>query len=457
MSSAKPAKKAIDYSYVDKPDNKDLKHIPGDYGLPYIGKAIDYLDDLYGTVEKQYKKHGLVSRTRLGGQEGLLVLGPDIMQQIYLDKDKNISAKMGYDQNLANFYPETILLSDFDNHRPLRRMFQNAFKNATMRTYTEHMNPIMDNNIETYVGNSTDIVFFPMIKKTLLDVASKIFMGAKDDRDSAMLEKAFIDSTDGLLGLVKKDWPGTKFARGKRGIERMTKWLQDQIDERRTNDGIDTFSIICKETQENGELFSDDALIKQMNFLLFAAHDTTTSALSQMLYYTAKHPEWQEKMRAEVLALGKDYLDYDDLDKLENVDLVFQEALRLHPSVPMMTRRTIRDCEMGGYHVPANTMLFIPPTFTHHMPEYWDKPHTFDPSRFERGEHKGHSFQYLPFGGGAHKCIGMHFANMVAKTYISQFLMKFEYTVDDNYAPKIVDFPLPRPQDGLKLKLKRRA
>lgn len=449
-------KQKTDYSYEQEPDSRDLKHIPGEYGLPYIGKAIDFLDDLYGTVNKHYKKYGLVSRLRMGGQEGLLVLGPDLMQQVYLDKDKNISSKMGYDKNLGNFYPDTVMLSDFENHRPLRRLFQNAFKNATMQTYTAKMTPIMSHNIDDYVGSSDEITFFPLVKKSLLDVASKIFMGVDDDKDSAMLEKAFVDSGEGLLGLVKKDLPGTKYAKGQRGVERISAWMESQIADRRTNEGEDTFSIICKETMEDGELFPDEAIIKQMNFLLFAAHDTTTSALSQMLYYTAKHPEWQEKMRAEVLALGKDHVDFDDLDKLESVDLVFQEALRLHPSVPIMMRRTIRECEMGGYRVPANTILFIPATFTHHMEEYWQNPQMFDPERFARNEHKGHSFQYLPFGGGAHKCIGMHFANMVAKTFIAQFLLRYEYSVDADYAPKIIDFPLPRPQDGLKLNLKRR-
>jgi cytochrome P450 len=433
-----------------------LKHIPGEYGLPYIGKAIQFLDDLYGAIDHQYKNYGPVSRIRMGGQEGLLVVGPDLLQSVYLDKDKNISAKMGYDQNLGNFYPDTILLSDFDNHRPLRRMFQNAFKNATMRTYTEMMNKIMAENIDQ-IDNMDSFVFFPMIKKTLLDVANKVFIGVESGPESDKLADAFVDASEGLLGLIKKEWPGTKYKKGQDGIRYLREYFGSMIAERRTNDGSDTFSIICKETDEDGNLFSDEAIINQMTFLLFAAHDTTTSALSQMMYYSAKHPEWKERMVTEVKALNKDQLDYDDLAAMADTDLVFHEALRLHPSVPMMTRRTIRECEMGGYRVPANTILFIAPTYNHHMAEFWTNPNTFDPERFtpERNEHKGHAFQYMPFGGGAHKCIGMHFANMVAKTFMFQFVQKFDYSIEAGYAPKIVDFPLPRPQDGLKLKLKK--
>ena len=449
---------AIDYAYEQQPDNRDLKHIPGEYGLPYIGKAIQFLNDLYGTVDYHYKKFGPVSRLRMGGQEGLLVVGPDLYQQIYLDKDKNFSAKMGYDANLGSLYPDTILLSDFEHHRPLRRMFQGAFKNAAMKNYVEMMNPVLNQNIATF-AQQQDFHFFPAIKKTLLDVAAKIFVGIDElGEESDRLAEAFVASSDGLLGLVRKDWPGLKFHRGLKGVKYQREYFAKMIPARRKGNGGDTFTYLCKERDDDGNLFSDEAIINQMTFLLFAAHDTTTSALSHMVYYTALHPEWQERMRNEVKALNKPFVAYDDLEGMNDIDMVFHEALRLHPSVPMMTRRTIRECELGGYRVPANTVLFLPPTYNHHMKEYWSNPDQFDPERFSpaRQEQKKHSFQYLPFGGGAHKCIGMHFANMVSKAFMMQFLQQYSYALPANYSAKITDFPLPHPADGLKLQLTRR-
>jgi cytochrome P450 len=178
-----------------------------------------------------------------------------------------------------------------------------------------------------------------------------------------------------------------------------------------------------------------------------------------MVYYTAKHPEWQKRLQEEYAAIDKEHLSYEDLDKLPLTDLVFQECLRMHPSVPILSRRTLRECEIGGYSVPANTVLWIPPTYNHRMPAYWTKPDQFDPERFtaERAEHKNHSFCYLPFGGGAHKCIGMHFAIMVAKTFMFQFVKTFEYATPENYDPKMDFMPLPKPHDGVPLSLKRRS
>ena len=79
------------------------------------------------------------------------------------------------------------------------------------------------------------------------------------------------------------------------------------------------------------------------------------------------------------------------------VDQAFHEALRLYPSASILLRRTIRACEIGGINIPADTITFVVPGFNHRMPEFWNNPEAFDPSRFapERNEHKKHPFQYI--------------------------------------------------------------
>ena len=67
---------------------------------------------------------------------------------------------------------------------------------------------------------------------------------------------------------------------------------------------------------------------------------------------------------------------------------------------------------MGGYTLAPHTMVQVSPLYTHRMEKWWDRPHSFDPDRFAREEHKQHPFQWAPFGGGAHKCIGLHFADI---------------------------------------------
>lgn len=449
---------ASDIDYKNAPDNNDLDHIPGEYGLPFFGKAVPIMTDLHNVVDHHYKTYGEISRVRMGGQNGLLVIGADNYKEIYLDKDKNFSARMGYDKTLGSMYPDTILLSDFEDHRPIRRMFQTAFKNSAIRTYVDMLNPVVEKNIHSF-EQEANFVFFPAVKKTLLDVASKVFVGIDDldGEEANRLIRSFIASSEGLLALIRKEIPGGKFKKGRDGIRYQHEFFRNLLQERRGKEGADTFTYLCNERDDNGNLFDDDEIIKQAAFLLFAAHDTTTSALCHMIYYTARHPEWQQALREESQALNKPFLDYDDLDKMVLTEQVFHESLRLHPSVPMMARRTIHECTLGGYSIPANTVLWIPPTYNHRLPEFWSNPDQFDPDRFspERAEHKNHSFCYLPFGGGAHKCIGMHFAIMVAKTFMHQMVLNYEYSTPQDYAPKMDFMPLPKPHDGIPLTLKR--
>jgi cytochrome P450 len=455
-----------DLSYQHAPVNTDLENIPGDYGwMPYIGNTLELLDDLYGFIDGNYKKFGEISKVKIGGLPGLLIVGAENFKNIYTDRDKNFSAQMGYSESLAHFYDRALLLRDFDDHRFQRRMFQTAFKTEPMKGYVGIMNPLLKANMDSWEGKK-DFLFFPSIKKALLDVGATVFIGVEElGPEMDKLNEAFLNiSEKGLMGLFKVDMPPFKYHKGKEGARYLEQYFEKIIPQRRAGDGKDMLTHMAKERMENGEYFPDVDLVPQASFLLFAAHDTTTSTLNHVLLYTAQHPEWQEKLRAEALALGKDALDYDDLEKMEMMELVFKEALRMNPSVSMMTRRTINDCEItdhksgAAYKVPANTQIYICPVYNHFMPEFWTEPLKFDPLRFSAGreEHKNHSFCYMPFGGGAHKCIGMHFANMIVKCFMHQFLLKYEYSLPEGYSPKMQAFPLPKTADGLPVILKAR-
>lgn len=442
-------------AYLQAPDNVRLDHIPGDYGWPVLGYTFDLVKDFYSAVSRQYERYGPVSKFGLAGFKGVLVLGPDLYQQIYLDSDRNFSARMGYERSLGKFYKGALLLQDFDEHRFQRRLMQNAFKTPAMKEYLETLSPMLDKATASWRGQQ-DFHFFPAIKQTLLDVAARIFIGLDALGDDArQLNRAFLDIADGLMGLVDWDIPGTKYYKGKRAQRQLEEFFLGLIPYRRNGSGGDTLTHFCQATTEDGSFFSEQDIIRHISFLLFAAHDTTTSALSHLLYRVGQDPEWQERLRAEALSLGEGPLTYEQLEQMVDTDNAVKETLRLHPSVMMMQRRTIRDCELGGLQIPANTVLFIAPQFTHRMTEWWDQPERFDPDRFAepRNEHKRHPFSFVGFGGGAHKCIGMHFAMMQAKSFLYHFLRRYRFELPVGYAPKLQTVPLPKPMDDLPLKL----
>jgi cytochrome P450 len=125
--------------------------------------------------------------------------------------------------------------------------------------------------------------------------------------------------------------------------------------------------------------------------------------------------------------------------------------------VPAMPRRTTRECEFKGYRIPANHLVQVSPWFSHTMPEYWTEPLRFDPERFSeaRAEDKQHPFLFVPFGGGAHKCIGLHFGEMEVKAVLHQLLLRFRWSVPDGYEMQQDFTSLPIPKDRLPVRLER--
>lgn len=445
------------HDYREHKDNHDLKHIPGSFGVPIIGHTFALVKDLYGTVEKQYQTYGPVSRFGLAGFKGVLLIGPDLFQQVYLDKDKNFSAEMGYRGSLGRYYRGALLLRDQEEHKYQRRMFQTAFKNDAMKGYINTMAPMIADAVEEW-GKTPNMKFFPAIKQNLLDVAAKIFVGLeKGDMRADKMNQAFTDVANGMMGIITAEIPGTKHYKAKQQERYLKGFFKSLIEERRNGDGIDTFTYFAKEKTETGEYFTDAEIESHMSFLLFAAHDTTTSALSHLMYYLAQDQDTQQRLREEAQAIGKDLLEYEDLDKMPLAEIAMKEALRLHPSVMMMQRRTINECELGGHRIPADTIIFMTPMHTQRMEEYWDNPHKFDIDRWmePRMEHKRHSFSFVGFGGGAHKCIGMHFALMQAKNFLHQFLRRYEVTLDPSAKSDMQTVPLPKPADDLPIILKR--
>ena len=100
-------------------------------------------------------------------------------------------------------------------------------------------------------------------------------------------------------------------------------------------------------------------------------------------------------------------------------------------------------------------MVGINPLFTHHMPEIWPDPDAFDPMRFtDEAQRNRHRFAWVPFGGGAHMCLGLHFAYMQAKCFARHFLQNLNVSLEPGYTPDWQMWPIPKPRDGLRVMLK---
>ena len=442
-------------NYLQRSNNYQFNNIPGDWGLPIFGSGLGLVRDLLDVTRRRVHRYGEISRVQLGPERGLLVVGADNYKTIFTDPQQRFSARMGYLTQLGRFYEGGLLLRDADDHKSQRRIMQQAFKFPVLQGYLPRLETLLVNQLESWPKRQ-ELVFYEHIKAALLEVGSHIFLGVDDFGDEAsLLSHAFLDIAAGLGSILPWNFPGSAVRRGLKGRDTLHAYIVSKIDERRSGSGTDLFSQLAQATSEEGAMFSDEELCQHVSFLLFAAHDTTTSLLCHAMMYLGLHPDWQTRLRDECQTLGITKLEWSSRDQLPLMHQVLEEVMRLHPPVPVMTRRTTVDLELGGCAIPADSVLYLPTAYNQRDSRYWQDPDQFDPTRFSeaRAEHKQHSFCFHPFGGGAHKCLGMHFAYLLAKVFLYHCLRGYQIKLGSNEMPPLDWIPIPKPANGLPLTL----
>jgi cytochrome P450 len=435
-----------------------LKHIPGDEGWPIVGQTLAVLADPKGHVERNAAKFGLVYRTYMFGETSIVLLGPEANELVLFDQAKLFSSTHGWDNILGRLFPRGLMLLDFDEHRLHRRALSVAFKSGPMKSYLAQLDRGIASRVARWKQKGGEMLLYPAMKQLTLDLAATSFLGADIGPEVDEITRAFVDMVAASVAVVRRPLPGTQMARGVAGRKRIVAYFSEQIPIRRAKGGDDLFSQLCQATHEDGALLSNQDIIDHMSFLMMAAHDTLTSSLTSFVGELAAHPEWQQKLRDEVGALGLSRdapMNFDQLEAMPLTEMAFKEALRIKPPVPSMPRRAVRDFSFKGYHVPAGAGIGVNPLFTHHMPEIWPEPDQFDPLRFTEEAQRGrHRFAWVPFGGGAHMCLGLHFAYMQAKCFARHFLQNLDVSLRAGYRADWQMWPIPKPRDGLPVQVK---
>jgi cytochrome P450 len=434
------------------PAGSGLTPVPGAGGFPIVGRSAEIMLDGPAYSRWVWDNLGPVSWARAFGIRFISALGPDATQAVLVNRDKAFS-QTGWEYFIGPFFRRGLMLLDFDEHLLHRRLMQEAFTRNRLAGYLQRADLLVRNDIKQWPRHG-EIFVYPTLKRLSLDIATDIFMGGSVGADDAALQQAFIDSVRAGTALVRWPVPGGRWQRGLDGRHVLEDYFRSQLPAKREIDADDLFSALCHVRTDDGEMFSDDDVVNHMIFLMMAAHDTSTITTSAVLAALAAHPEWQERTRAESMAVDGD-LTLDDLDGLESLDLVIKEALRLVAPVPSLARKTVKDTDLLGHFIPAGTHVSVSPWFSHYMPEIWSEPEQFDPERFAepRREDRQHRYAWVPFGGGAHKCIGMYFGTQEVKILIHHLLRTYRWTTPPGYVVPWDLVALPMPADGLPLHL----
>jgi cytochrome P450 len=444
---------------LPEPSFEDLAHLPGMQPAKIrMLRTIKFLADPLGNSQKLVEDYGRVFRRQDFGGWGVSLIGPEANELVMFNKDKIFSSSLGWNPVLENLFPHGLMLMDFEEHRVHRKALSVAFKTEPMQQYLIDLNSGIQRNIAKW-PNAPTFKFYPAIKALTLDLAAASFLGVPWGPDADKINQAFADMVKASIAIVRKPLPLTQMRRGMKGREYMSAFFAREIPKRRGATGEDIFTQICNTTDEEGVLLSDQAVIDHMNFLMMAAHDTTTSSITSTVHFLGQYPEWQDKIRAEIHAVKAKtggVLTYDALAELETIELVFKESLRLIPPVPSMPRRALKDFVFMNHRIPAGAHVGINPMMTHRLPDVWPEPERFDPLRFTPENSKGrHKYAWVPFGGGQHMCLGLHFAYMQVKSFFFHLLDENRIVHAPEYKGEFSMFPIPKPKDGLPLRIEK--
>lgn len=418
--------------------------------VPGTSGAWAALSVLYGMMrygvsysERVRLRFGDIYRSMQGPEPLVFVSDPDEVAKIARNEDCAWSTAMGWDTLVWGIVPASesgasLLQLDFDAHRRARKSVQPAFTTKAVKGYIEIAQRGISAAIPGWIARGS-VAFKAEARALLARIANAIFTGLDDPAQIARVDRSLLDAWNGVQVLIRDARISPKFRRARRGYDDLFELFMGVIPARRADPGADLLSQLCQVEDKEG--LGDEAMVRIFVGLMFAAYDTTALAVTSMAYLLAKHPAWQERVRQEALAL--DALEWADLQKLEQLEWVWKETLRLMPVTGYLPRRALRDVELLGHRLEAGTFVAAATGALGRSARWWQNPLAFDPERFspERAEDKSHPGIYMPFGGGAHACIGMQLAGIEAKLLFHNLLShcRFElapyYEAEHTFAP----------------------
>ncbi|MGQ0618801.1 MAG: cytochrome P450 [Panacagrimonas sp.] len=431
-----------------------LRHIPGSDGWPLIGDSLEFLADPLAYTRRVLATYGPVSRASFLFERRLNLISAEANEFVLVDRADNFSAHLGWEPVLGQLFPRGLMLRDGEDHRYHRRLMQPAFRKEALAAYLERMKPRIASSVARWLAQGP-FKFYPEVKRLTLEIAADVFLGLELQSEIDQVGRDFTDVVEASTAVNRIPVIGRLYERGLAGRRRLVALIEQRIPTRRAGESTDLLSQLCRAQDENGERYSDSEIVDHLIFLMMAAHDTTTSALTTIVYALTRQTQWQTRLRDLFDSIGKPAPDHADLPRLEEVDWVLREALRLYPPLTIIIRRAIRDCDFQGWKIPKGTSVTLYPVATQRLPQWWSDPDDFDPERFSpaRAEHRRHPFAWAPFGGGAHMCLGLHFAELQVKAVLYAMLRAAQFHTPASYQMPYQLAPIARPRDGLPITL----
>ncbi|MEG3436410.1 cytochrome P450 [Pannus brasiliensis CCIBt3594] len=426
-----------------------MKEVPGS-SLPSAIQLARWILDPTGFLEDNARQYGDIfgAKVSLTGEKIVFVSSPTALQQILTGDRKQFSAPGEVNRIISSLLGEySVIMLSGEAHKKRRQLLLPPFHGERMRSYGDIIRNL---TVKVMESVPLDRVFEArsVTQSLTLQVILETVFGIGEGERFQTLQGLLSEMLDGFrspamasilfFSWLQKDlgaWsPWGKYIRARRKIDEI---LFAEIAERKANpreDRTDILSLLLSARDEEGNPMSDNELRDELITLLVAGHETTATSIAWGLYWTHLYPEIKEKVRQELATLG-DNPDPVEITRLPYLSAVCSESLRVHP-VTMLTfpRVAEESIELDGYSIEKGTLVTGCMYLSNHREATFPDSHTFRPERFL--ERQFTPFEYMPFGGGARRCIGEALALFEMKIALGTILAGYDLELADKTPEK---------------------
>ena len=370
------------------------------------------------------QKYGDIIYLKL--QKDVYILSnPDYIEQIFTRDYKLFSKARAAE--LRPFLGNGLLLNEGESHRQHRKIIQPLFLPKSIKSYSNIMVDNIKHISDNWQDNTTIDVLQEMTMLAMGVMTESLFGINFRDRDTfSKVSDSFTNILESFTQVhepvknilveesTNENKKQNKFQDSLDYLNQKIYTLMDHIKKTNPEKPNLISHLIKAKNPDSGEIGLPEKQIRdEILIFLFAAHDTTSTALTWSLAYLATNQEIQDKLQKEldsVLEGGREPTG-DDLPKLEYAEKIFKETLRIRPSVWALSRLTNEEYKIGEYVIPNSSVIFMSQYAMHNSPKYYINPDIFNPERWTKEFlFKLPRFAYFPFGGGIRSCIGETFA-----------------------------------------------
>ena len=410
-------------------------------GAGVFGSLKSFRHDPLKLLMRGFREMGDVVRFRVFTRFLVLVAHPDHARRVLQDRATAYNKQTPGFAVLRDLLRDGLLTSEGEHWLRQRRIAQPAFHQSRIAKFGNTMTTAATTLVDTWLRGSpkTVNVTANMLSLTLQIVGETLLstdVSRQTESVGQALSIAQRQGNEAINRVIPRPhwWPSAANRQLQSAIRTLDRVILDIITARRAGaDQEDLLAMLMQaQDEQTGEGMSNAQLRDEVMTVLLAGHETTAIALGWTWYLLSRHPTVRERLHAEVdTALTGRLPNVTDLPNLSYVHQVVKESMRLYPPAWIVSRCAENEDLLGGFRIPAGTIVLVSPFVTHRHPEYWVNPNVFDPDRFEStSEAKRPPFAYLPFGGGPRQCIGNTFALMELVLVVSTIAQRCQLDLE---------------------------